>query len=158
MNVLHGAWQEQVWWRNIQECMQKHFHTSNRSNAVFLALVHKLADDKRDLPTSEPGGDDEQHQVWAVITKRPCLSAVGDKAKLKTLFQVHAALRERDSEFHTSLYLLCVILHHQGHFASAADMLIWDVPLAAPLVEVLPGDELARQTVRKARRGRSSDP
>ena len=55
---------------------------------------------------------------------------------MKTRFQFHVALRARISEFHTSLYFLCVLLHQQGHFASAADMPIWDV-------EVLPGDEMA---------------
>ena len=67
MNVLHGPWQEQGWWRKIQEGMVKHFKTSNRSNAVFLALVHKIADDKRNLLTAEPGSHAEQQQVLELI-------------------------------------------------------------------------------------------
>ena len=78
---------------------------------------------------------------------------------MKTWFQFHKALRERDSEFHTFLYFLCILLHQQGHFASAADMPIWDVPLADPLVEVLPGDEMASKKPREGKaRGRSSEP
>ena len=86
------------------------------------------------------------------------MRAVGDKIKLKTWFQFHAALRERDSEFHTPLYFLCVLLHQQGHFVSAADMPIWDVPLAAPLVEVLPGDEMASTKTEEGKAGRNSYP
>ena len=153
MNVLHGPWQEQGWWRKIQEGMEKHFKKSNRSNAVFLALVHKIADDKRNLLTAEPGSQAEQQQVWGLIQKSKCLRAVGDKIKLKTWFQFHAALRERDSEFHTFLYFLCVLLHQQGHFVSAADMPIWDVPLAAPLVETLPGDGLASKKTKEGKDG-----
>ena len=67
MNVLHGPWAVKVWWRKIQEGMAKHFKTSNHSNAVFLALVHKIADDKRHLLTAEPGSEDEQQQVWKMI-------------------------------------------------------------------------------------------
>ena len=72
---------------------------------------------------------------------------------MKTWFQFHQALRERDSEFHTFLYFLCILLHQQGHFASAADMPIWDVPLAAPLVEVLPGDEMASKHTKEGKDG-----
>ena len=122
MNVLHGPWQEQAWWKKIQEGMAKHFKKSNRSNAVFLALVHKIAEDKRNLLTAERGSDEEQRQVWELIKKSKCLTAVGEKIKMKTWFQFHKALRERDSEFHTFLYFLCILLHQQGHFASAADM------------------------------------
>ena len=77
MNVLHGPWQENVWWRKIQEGMAKHFKKSNHMNAVFLALVHNIAADKRHLLTAEPGNDEEQQQVWELIQKSPCLIAIG---------------------------------------------------------------------------------
>ena len=62
-------------------------------------------------------------------------------------------MRQKDDEFHTPLYFLCILLHQQGHFASAADMPIWDVPLAAPLVEVLPGDEMASKHTKEGKDG-----
>ena len=62
-------------------------------------------------------------------------------------------MRQKGDEFHTPLYFLCILLHQQGHFASAADMPIWDVPLAAPLVEVLPGDEMASKHTKEGKDG-----
>ena len=62
-------------------------------------------------------------------------------------------LRHLEKEFHTFLYFLCILLHQQGHFASAADMPIWDVPLAAPLVEVLPGDDMASKKAKEGKAG-----
>ena len=81
MNVLHGPWQEQAWWKKIQEGMAKHFKKSNHMNAVFLALVHKIAEDKGHLLTAERGSDEEQRQVWELIQKSKCLTAVGEKSK-----------------------------------------------------------------------------
>ena len=62
-------------------------------------------------------------------------------------------MRQKDDEFHTPLYFLCILLHQQGHFASAVDMRIWEVPLASPLVEVLPGDEMASKHTKEANAG-----
>ena len=55
------------------------FQKSNLSNAVFLALVHKIAGEKRHLLTTELGSDEERRQVWEFIKKSPCLTAVGEK-------------------------------------------------------------------------------
>ena len=62
-------------------------------------------------------------------------------------------LRHLEKEFHTFLYFLCILLYQQGHFASAADMPIWDVPLAAPLVGVLSGDEMASKHTKEGKDG-----
>ena len=61
--------------------MQKHFPMPSCSNAVFPALVHKIADDKRHLLTAEPGSEDEQQQVWKLIQKSLCLTALDGKSK-----------------------------------------------------------------------------
>ena len=81
MHVLHGPWQEQAWWKKIQEGMAKHFKKSNHMNSVFLALVHKIAEDKRELISAERGSDEEQRQVWELIKKSKCLTAVGEQSK-----------------------------------------------------------------------------
>ena len=109
MNVLHGPWEEREGWKKMQNGMENHFKEPNRSNAVFLALVYQIADDRRQSLTSEPGSDEEQQQVWELIQQGPCLSSLGSRVAMKTWFEFVKVLRERNAEFHTYRDCLCIV-------------------------------------------------
>ncbi len=61
--------------------------------------------------------------------------------KLKTWWEFFQRLKSLVSQHYSILYVLCALVHSQGHFKTIEDMPIWGGAHPPALVSVLPGDK-----------------
>ena len=81
-----------------------------------------------------------QCQVWTWLQSAVCARRKFF-VELKTWWDFFNRMKTHVSQHYQILYVLCVLVHSQGHFKTIDDMPIWGGAHPPALVAVLPGDK-----------------
>ena len=90
---------------------------------------------------AEPDTNAAPRQVWHWLKRVDFLRTKLWFVKLKTWWEFFQRLKSLVRQHYSILYVLCVLVHSQGHFKTIEDMPIWGGAHPPALVAVLLGDK-----------------
>ena len=130
MNIPHGPWKSCRWWKEIKECTDKHWERNTHQYPLFQAMFPELQWEMQrhgrgHKLTAEPDTEEAQTQVWTWLKSAPFAHEKFSFVKFTTWWECFQRLKLNVSQHYSILYILCVLVHSQGHFKTIGDMPIW---------------------------------
>ena len=145
MNLPHGPWRSQKWWRELCEAMDEHFLNNSSGNPIFQAMFQELQAEMLRDPGAQPlrcqpHSAAAYAAVWGWLQTHSSVRRQGFRVKTKTWFELFKRLHETQQQHYRDLYMFVVLVHSQGHFPTVDEMPVWGACLPPSLIDALPGD------------------